>query len=70
MKWKVRKPHTRHRRLHMWHVWFAWYPVRIPSKGKMSGMTKIWLEKVNRKGEYSCDIDGCCWNWEYKGINT
>jgi len=52
MKWRVRKPNARFRALHRWHKWFAWHPVRVPTKGKMSGMTMVWLQTVERKGSY------------------
>ena len=67
MKWTVRKPGAKLRCFRMWHTWFAWYPVRVPTHGKMSGMTKVWLEKVKRKGgkiySYDCSY---YWEWEYK----
>lgn len=55
MKWRVRKPYARIRAKHRWHKWFAWYPVRVPTKGKMSGMTMVWLETIERKGFLSTD---------------
>jgi len=67
MKWRVRKPGTRFRALHRWHTWFAWYPVRVPTKGSMSGMHMVWIEKIQRIGSY--ELTGyveCSWNWSYK----
>ena len=70
MKWRVRKPNARNRALHMWHKWFAWHPVRVPTRGKMSGMTMIWLQTVERKGEqYNC-FSGYGWHWSYRPIET
>ncbi len=67
MEWKVRKPNTKSRAKHRWHIWYAWYPVRVPTKGHMSGQTKIWLERIQRKGTYySYPCSG--WIWEYKRI--
>lgn len=66
MKWRVRKPGARNRRLHWWHTWFAWYPVRVPTKGSMSGMTKVWLEPVQRKGEVHYGLTTWWWEWEYR----
>ncbi len=66
MKWRVRKPGCRHRALKMWHTWFAWYPIRVPSKGKMSGMHMVWLEKVKRKGYCFQIREDKYWAWEYK----
>lgn len=67
MKWRVRKPNTRHRRLHWWHTWFAWYPVRVPTNGRMSKMTRVWLESICRKGKYYYDYEGGgWWMWQYK----
>ena len=66
MKWRVRKPGARVRALHRWHVWFAWYPVRVPTKGKNSGQTMIWLSPVCRKGHLFCSWGDSCWDWEYK----
>ncbi len=67
MKWRVRKPNARHRRLHWWHDWFAWFPVRVPTNGRMSGMRMAWLEKIERKGKYKllayCE---CGWIWQYR----
>ena len=67
MKWRVRKLGTIRRALHRWHPWFAWYPVRIPTKGPMSGMTKVWLETVYRKGTYcGGGMGDFYWDWKYK----
>lgn len=49
MKWRVRKPGARNRAKRLWHKWFAWYPVRVPTYGKRSGMTMVWLQHVKRK---------------------
>jgi hypothetical protein len=66
MKWRVRKPVSLFRLHHQWHKWFAWYPVRVPTKGKMSGMTKVWLETIERKGEYHHGMCDGWWNWSYR----
>ena len=67
MKWRVRKPGTRYRALHWWHTWFAWYPVRVPTRGSMSGMTLVWLEIVKRKGKViQTGYVECSWIWKYK----
>ena len=65
MKFRVRKPGARKRLRHYkaviawreeqqyksnWSPWFAWFPVRVPTKGRMSGMTLAWLEFIERKG--------------------
>jgi hypothetical protein len=65
MKWKVRKPNARMRAKHLWHKWYAWYPVRVPTKGKMSGMTMVWLETIERKGS-SCYLGDDVWQWSYR----
>lgn len=62
MKWRVRKPHARFRAKERWHKWFAWHPVRVPTKGKMSGMTMVWFETIERKGSYYYDA----WSWNYR----
>jgi len=62
MRWRVRKPEARFRAKKVWHIWFAWTPVRVPTEGRLSGMTMVWLEQVLRKGKYS----DCGWEWEYK----
>ena len=51
---------------HLWHKWFAWYPVRLPTKGKMSGMTMVWLETIERKGSYDCYLGDGVWIWSYR----
>lgn len=66
MKWRVRKPGARHRALHMWHKWFAWYPVRVPTRGKCSGMTMVWLEVVGRKGRFYSYPLCQYWDWKYR----
>jgi hypothetical protein len=66
MKWRVRKPMTRHRALHWWHVWFAWHPVRVPTRGKGRGQTMVWLGYVRRKGCFCMDWGDSVWDWEYK----
>ena len=49
MRWRVRKPGARFRARKLWHSWFAWYPVRVPCRGKMSGMTLVWGETIMRR---------------------
>ena len=68
MKWRVRKPGVRHRALQMWHRWYAWYPVRVPTNGRMSGMTMVWRETILRKGEFYCYGMDYSWTWIYKLI--
>ena len=70
MKWRIRKRGARYRALHQWHVWFAWYPVTVPTKGKNSGQTRVWLESVCRKGFYCKHLDPIDnhWVWEYKEV--
>ena len=66
MKWRVRKPGARHRALHWWHPWFAWYPVRVPTRGHMSGMTMVWLQTVERKGKFWACCGGAGWEWQFR----
>jgi hypothetical protein len=67
MKWRVRKPNARVRALKMWHKWFAWYPVRVPTEGRMSGMTMVWLKTIKRKGYFNSIIYyRSWWEWKYK----
>ena len=69
MKWRVRKPGAYFRALLRWHHWFAWYPVRIPSKGPMSNMTKVWLETIERRhGQWKRHGDFYGFSWEYRWI--
>jgi len=49
MIWRVTKPGAVDRAKRRWHWWFAWYPVRVPSKGRMSNQHKVWLQKVRRR---------------------
>jgi hypothetical protein len=44
-----------------WHLWFAWHPVRIGDSRQC-----VWLEKVERKGEFYFDSMGGSWAWEYR----
>ena len=69
MYWRVRKPGAKHRAKHRWHFWYAWYPVRVPTHGKMSGRTMVWLQKILRKGTYSCYPGDEYWVWEYRFLN-
>ena len=67
MKFKVRKPKSRLRGKHLWHNWFAWHPVRVPTYGRMSGQTLVWLQFVRRKGKYrwgGCVINSS-WTWVF-----
>jgi len=71
MKWRVRKPGSKvrlkYKKLKRWHLWFAWYPVRVPTKGRMSKQHKIWFAKVYRKGKRCSDYEGgYFWTWQYK----
>ncbi len=69
MIWRVRKPGARYRLNRLWHNWFAWYPVRVPTYGKMSGMHKVWLKTIRRRGtSFRCGQyhELTCWNWKYK----
>jgi hypothetical protein len=68
MKWRVRKEGARERALHQWHLWFAWYPVDVPTKGKTSGQTRVWLETVCRTGFYFNSREYNSWSWEYKEV--
>lgn len=70
MKWRVRKEGARERALHQWHLWFAWYPVTVPTKGKTSGQTRVWLKPVCRKGFYCKHLEprDDHWVWEYKEV--
>lgn len=66
MKWRVRKPGAKERAKRLWHTWFAWYPVRVPTKGRMSGMKMVWLSKVKRKSKTFYCMYGCDTEREYK----
>jgi hypothetical protein len=66
MRWRVRKPGAKQSLKHKWHLWFAWHPVRVPTKGRMSGQHMVWLEKVQRKGRKELCYDGSYWVWSYK----
>jgi hypothetical protein len=53
-----------------WHKWFAWFPVTVGEvsiKGK-TRHTKIWLEYVQRKGEYFSYYDDSFWIWKYREL--
>jgi len=69
MRIRVRKPNTVYRAHQRWHKWFAWFPVRVPTVGRMSGMTLAWWETVERKGtppgyvNYEEYMD-----WEYRFV--
>ena len=71
MQRRVRKPGARYRALHLWHKWFAWHPVRVPTRGRMSGMTMVWLQTVERKGVHYHAVGYCesGWEWSYRPIN-
>lgn len=70
MKFRVRKPGARYRYKRMWHRWFAWRPVRVPTKGRMSGQSIVWLEWVEQKGTYVFCECGCDWNYKYRYPTT
>lgn len=66
MIWTVRKKGAKERAKAYWHDWFAWYPVRVPTKGRMAGQRKVWLQTIRRKGDKRmiADYDGC-WTYYY-----
>lgn len=68
MKFRVRKPAASWEALKRWHIWFAWYPVRVPTRGRLSGQTLVWLEKVKRKGTYT--PWGMSWEYLWKKDKT
>lgn len=70
MRFRCRKPHVRWRALKRWHNWFCWHPVRVPTSGKMSGMTIVWLETVMRQGHEVAGglMEGNLMAWRYKFI--
>lgn len=49
------------RRLHNWHPFFCLLPRRITGTHEC-----IWLETIERKGEYVCRFGGSYWEWEYR----
>ncbi|MDR7037382.1 hypothetical protein J2X36_002129 [Methylobacterium sp. BE186] len=52
----------RYERLTNWHRWFAWRPVSLDGE-------TIWLETVERKGEFHCGGFGdCIWFWQYRPL--
>jgi len=66
MIWRVRKPGTKDRAKHQWHNWFAWYPVRVPTKGRMSKQHKVWLKTVRRRGTLEmCGFTDAYWHWRF-----
>lgn len=65
MIWRVTKPGAADRAKCRWHNWFAWYPVRVPTKGRMSQQHKVWLQTVRRKGAYQIGFECCYWSWLY-----
>ncbi len=65
MIWRVRKPGAKKRAEKQWHWWFAWYPVRIPTKGRMSNQHRVWCCKIKRKGRYEYGYECAYWNWFY-----
>ena len=67
MKKNLRKIHHE-RAMAKWHKWYAWHPVRVPTNGRMSGMTMCWLGIVERRGQYfDCLLSTPYWTWQYRG---
>lgn len=79
MKFRVRKPGSKWRlkrykkrkawrdltaRNNAWHSWFAWFPVRVPTKGRISGMTLVWLERIERQGKWGTTEESL-WDWQW-----
>lgn len=56
-----------------WHKWFAWFPVVVSEvqmpDGKIRSV-KVWLDTVERKGEYCSGWGDSFWIWDYRNINT
>jgi hypothetical protein len=54
-----------------WHSWFAWRPVIVRYAIPMPHRTAewsvfVWLERIDRKGEYHGNYLGGHWEWEYR----
>ena len=71
------KIRAEHERLRKWHKWFAWIPTRvlvvkeiIPDGFDTMHEKCIWLETIERKGEFHYYADTECrdsgWEWEYR----
>lgn len=48
-----------------WHKWFAWFPVTVGLTNEQRKI-KVWLQYVERKGEYNAYYKPWCWCWEYQ----
>ena len=66
MKIRVRKPGSRWRAQKRWHDWFAWRPVRVPTQGRMSGQTLVWMETIQAKIKYHRGYAGDYYRKEYR----
>lgn len=47
-----------------WHKFFTLWPRRITGTHQC-----VWLEFVERKGEYNCGYGGY-WEWEYRELTS
>ena len=61
-------------RLEQWHSWFAWHPVCV---GKVWDENRrrfrkriVWLETIERRGEFWMCMYGEGWGWYYRVNNT
>ncbi len=74
MIWRVRKLGAKYRAKLQWHTWFAWFPVRVPTKGRMSQQHRVWLQTIKRRGyisRYYTDFGPRSYmNWEYSLIGS
>ena len=66
MRIKVRKPNAIYRARKRWHDWFAWRPVRVPTAGRQSGQTLVWLETIQRRTKYCYFPGGSFYDKEYR----
>jgi len=46
-----------------WHRWYAWHPVQV-SEGGMAFV--VWLEWVDRRGDWCGGLRGGHWMWSYR----
>ena len=59
------------RRKEVWHSWFAWCPIVIAThmQADHECATWIWLERVERKGEFMFDSQGGYYFYKYKKLS-
>lgn len=51
-----------------WHKYFVWFPISFRIEGE-SKYRCVWLEYVERRGQFASYWGDSGWEWEYRLID-